>query len=338
MNHLFIGIDVCKKHLDACALAPGARPTSRRFDNDAKGQAGLLEWALSLAAEGAGARFCMESTGGYELELASLLAARGLFVSVENPRRIKAYAQAAGLSNKTDRADARAIAGYLMRMDPRPWSLAPAVRRELALLLRHREGLLEQRNAAASRLEHERALPAFVVSQLRSLLALLDLQLEEAERERSRLVRSDEGLRAQVEALCGIPGVREATAALLLSEMGDARGFERAEEWAAQAGLFPRRRESGDFRGASFMSKAGNAHVRRALFMPAMSARRWNAPVRDLADRMRDKGRKPVQILVACMRKLLLQCYGVLKALAEGREPVYHPVATGKTAGKAANP
>lgn len=57
----------------------------------------------------------MESTGGYEVDIASFLCRRGESVSVVNPARVKSYMRALGIQNKTDRADARSIAHYARR-------------------------------------------------------------------------------------------------------------------------------------------------------------------------------------------------------------------------------
>ena len=60
-------------------------------------------------------------------------------------------------------------------------------------------------------------------------------------------------------------------------------------------------------------SKAGNAHVRKALYFPAISAIRHNPLVRALYQRLRDAGKSSMAAIGAAMRKLLMLCYGVLK-------------------------
>ena len=62
------------------------------------------------------------------------------------------------------------------------------------------------------------------------------------------------------------------------------------------------------------ISKIGNAVLRAALYMPAMSAMRYNPPIAALVTRLKSRGRlSPMQIVVAAMRKLLVLCFGVLK-------------------------
>ena len=62
------------------------------------------------------------------------------------------------------------------------------------------------------------------------------------------------------------------------------------------------------------ISKIGNAVLRTPLYMPALSAMRYNPAVIALVDRLKARGRlKRKQIVIAAMRKLLVLCFGVLK-------------------------
>jgi transposase len=62
------------------------------------------------------------------------------------------------------------------------------------------------------------------------------------------------------------------------------------------------------------ISKIGKAVLRAALYMPAMSAMRYNPAIVALVARLKSRGAlKPKQIVVAAMRKLLVLCFGVLK-------------------------
>jgi len=71
------------------------------------------------------------------------------------------------------------------------------------------------------------------------------------------------------------------------------------------------------------MCKAGNKRVRKALFMCTTQAKKVHPGIQAMAERLEAAGKKPIQIRVACMRKLLIICYGVLKALREGR-PIFY--------------
>ena len=87
--------------------------------------------------------------------------------------------------------------------------------------------------------------------------------------------------------------------------------YSRRWQWA----LNPRRHQSGtSIDRATRISKIGNAVLRAALYMPAMSVMRFNPAIVALVTRLKSRGRlKPKQIVVAAMRKLLVLCFGVLK-------------------------
>src|SRR6478672_92853 len=89
----------------------------------------------------------------------------------------------------------------------------------------------------------------------------------------------------------------------------------RSAEVVAYAGLNPRQHQSGtSIDRATRISKIGNAVLRAALYMPALSAMRYNSAIVALVTRLKSRGRlKPKQIVVAAMRKLLVLCFGVLK-------------------------
>ncbi|MFY9665916.1 MAG: transposase [Candidatus Cybelea sp.] len=83
---------------------------------------------------------------------------------------------------------------------------------------------------------------------------------------------------------------------------------------AAFAGLCPREFRSGKSVSASWLSKAGNVHLRRMLYMPAVAAIRCNPILKDFANRLRSSGKHGKQIVAAVMRRLLVLAYGVLKS------------------------
>src|SRR5215469_15626220 len=113
----FVGLDVSKDSLDACLLLPGGKQRQAAFANDPAGFAALLAWA-DRHAGGHALHFCLEATGPYSEAPAVALADAGRLVSVANPARVKAHAAAGGQGNKTDPADARAVAAFARDRQP----------------------------------------------------------------------------------------------------------------------------------------------------------------------------------------------------------------------------
>lgn len=308
-----LGVDVCKAFLDACLLSPGGSRSERRFANDARGIAALLAWAGPAGTLG------MESTGGYERDL----ALAGLLVRVENPRRVRDFARATGRLNKADRADARAIAEFLSKVDGRPWRLADPVARELEGLSSHRAALCQERTRLGNRLERRAALPGLAVRHIEARLDAIDREVEEVEQARRATVANDAGLARDLRALVALKGVREASAMLILARAGNVEDYDSAQSHAAAAGLAPCRSESGTQKGKTRMSRQGDAALRSGLFLSAVSASRYAPVLREFRERLIANGKTKMQAVIACMRKLLMRVYGILKAVRRGETPFY---------------
>ena len=101
----------------------------------------------------------------------------------------------------------------------------------------------------------------------------------------------------------------------MLAELPGPDVLRSGAEVVAYAGLNPRLHQSGtSIDRMTRISKIGNAVLRAALYMPAMSAMQHNPAIVALVARLKARGRlKPKQIVVAAMRKLLVLCFGVLK-------------------------
>jgi transposase len=307
-----VGIDVSKDSLDACLLLPTGRIRPAAFANDAGGFAALLAWA-DRHAGGQALHFCLEATGPYSEGPALALAQAGRLVSVANPARVKAHAGAAGQANKTDPADARAIAQFARDRRPPAWQLPSPEVRQLQGLVRRLEDLVEM----AAREKGRLASPALTKAARRSVERTRRLLEKEADRVRAEsdaLVAAFEPLRADRELLETIPGVGRQTATIVLAELPAVEQLPSAQSAAASAGLAPREHRSGtSVRKRTRLSKAGNARLRKALYLPALTAIRFNPLLKGFFDRLVSAGKPKMQAVGACMRKLVMICYGVLK-------------------------
>jgi transposase len=82
----------------------------------------------------------------------------------------------------------------------------------------------------------------------------------------------------------------------------------------AHAGLDPRPYESGtSVHRPRRISKVGNRHLRAALYTPALVAIQHQPNVKAFYDKLIAAGKKPMQAVVAVMRKLLHAIWGMLK-------------------------
>jgi len=304
-----LGIDISKDSFHV-ELSINHKLRHRRFANRKEGFAELGAWLAKHKTTSVHA--CVEATGPYSEALALYLHEQGHPVSVVNPAQIKAFGQSELLRNKDDRPDAGLIRRFCEKQQPAAWTPPPAHLRELQALTRHLENLIETRQQQINRLEVTNAKP--VVKSLRKLVTQLEAEIKRTERQINDHVDRHPDLKQQCQLLESIPGIGKRTATRLLAEIEDISQYKSARQVAAYAGLTPRNNRSGTMRGPTRLSKTGNARVRKALFLPAMVAKRHNPVVRGFCQRLARHGKNKMQLVGAAMRKLIHIAFGVLKS------------------------
>ena len=307
-----LGIDISKLKFDACLIRESGKFRHKVFPNSPAGFSQLSAWLIKHQVERAHA--CLEATGSYGEALTAYLHGAGHVVSVINPAAVKAYGQSRLSRTKTDKADATLIARFCAERRPPAWQPLPAEIRELQALVRRLDSLLEMRQMEANRLDTAAGAGA-VKESLIGHLAFLDEEVARTE----GLIRSHIGghpsLRERRDLLLSIPGIGDTTAAKLLGEIMDVKLYASARQLAAFAGLAPRLHESGSsVRRKTHLSKTGAPRLRKALYFPAVVAMRHNPRVRAMSERLKERGKCPMQIIGAAMRKLVHLAYGVLKS------------------------
>lgn len=305
---IVLGVDIAKRKFD-CALLTGERFRTKVFENNASGIEACLSWTARHAGQPVHA--CLEATGPYAQALAEALFDAGHTVSLINPARSRAFAESLGVRTKTDAVDARMLARLCQALVPEPWEPAPKSVRELQELVRRLDALIEMHTQETNRLAvaHEA-----VRGSIEQMLASLDEQIETMKQEIAKHIDRHPDLKAQRDLLDSIPGLGPATCAWLIAEL-NAKRFAGARSAAAFVGLTPAHRLSGtSVHGKPRLSKRGNAQLRKALYWPAITALRCNPIVQALGKRLRARGKHPMAIIAAAMRKLVHIAFGVLKS------------------------
>lgn len=310
----WVGIDVAKSKLDVALLDERGKLRNHVFTNDCKGHAALLAWLNARAAPSVRLRVCMEATGPYGEAAALALADAGVVVSVVNPARVKGFAQSELLRNKTDRADAALLARFGQTMQPEPW-VAPAPEvRQLRALVDRLHSLKDMHQQEANRLEAAINQPGMRGS-IESHLQWLQGSIRDIERQIEDHIDKHPGLREDARLITSIPGVGKTTAAKMLAYLGDVRRFDSGKALSAFIGVAPRQRLSGSsVRGRSIISRSGHAAVRHSLYMPALVALKHNPLVSAFGQRLKTAGLAPKAVITACMHKLVLMIYGIVRS------------------------
>ncbi len=268
--------------------------------------------------------------------LYDLLEVLGVGVTLANPVRTRAIAEA---KVKTDKVDSATLA-HLLRADlvPRAY-IPPRAVRDLRELLRYRAGLVRVQTAVKNRvhgilLKHGYQCPVsdafgrtgrawLTTLSLRSVyrralegwLQVLDTvraQIQEVSRTIDQLARHTE----TAQRLCALPGVGPYTALLVLAEIGDVRRFPSPKHLASYGGLAPVVRASGGRVYTGHISKQGSMWLRWAVIEAAQQAVRLPGPYRDRYRRLvQRKGPRVARVAVA--RELLTTMHWVLRRTVE---------------------
>jgi transposase len=306
MSEAILGIDVAKKKLDVALMFDG-KTFTRKFDNSPKGFKLLQGWLLSLHIGRVHA--CMESTGTYGEALAEFLYEKKHRVSVVNPLRIKGYANADLHRNKTDPADAILIADFCLVKDPDDWHPFPPEVKHLQALTRRIEALDQMLISEKNRLY---VAPREVRPSVKRMIRTLETEIKNVHRLIKEHIDNHPDMKQQNDLLLTIPGIGQKTSQLLLGEV-EFRRYSSARAVAAQAGLTPRKDQSGTSLNRTRLSKVGNGRIRKALYFPAIVAVQYNQTIKQFASRMSQMGKTPMQVICAAMRKLLHIAFGVIK-------------------------
>lgn len=302
MTEHTIGIDISKTHLDVFRLEDQA---AGRFENTAGGFRALIKWLGATPV----ARIVFEPTGPYHRAVETALSGRFPLVKV-NPLQARRFAQSCGTRAKTDAVDARGLArmGAALALDPdAPVSEKMHDLRDLQVA---RTGLVKERTRLRNRAHVQTS--RVLKRQTRTRLALVGRQIVELNAEIAQLIAEDAAIARKREILCSVPGLGPIAAALILTFLPEIGTLGRKQAGSI-AGLVPHSRESGQWKGKSFIS-GGRKPLRDALYMPALVAMRFNPDLKAKYTALRDAGKPAKVAIVAIMRKLLETANALVKA------------------------
>ena len=308
-NSVCVGIDVAAKTLAVACHANGAWREGE-FPNTPEGHKTLWRFLRKQAHK---IRVCMEATGIYHLEAAIVLAEqKGCEVMVVNPRVSKDFARAMNARAKTDRVDARMLALFCERMPFVRWQPPAKELLELRAISRRMDDLARQAAAEKNRL-HAATIQS-VARDIQVNIRHLERRIQRLAEQARHLIEHHDALLRGFTLLTTIKGVAETSAIRILGEVMLMPEGMSGKQWVAHAGLDPRSFESGaSVRKKTQISKTGNANLRRALFLPAMSAVHFDPAAKRLRDTLIKRGLKPIQAIVAIMRRLLIAIRAMLR-------------------------
>ena len=162
-------------------------------------------------------------------------------------------------------------------------------------------------------------------------LKLLLQQLEFIKAQIKELDKFLKKLMKEYDLIFSIPGISVTLGAAIIGEIGDIQRFGTPQQLQAFAGMDPSVHQSGNFQGThGKMSKRGSPFLRRAAYLAANAARRYDSVFKEHYEKMITRGKHPNQALGAVATKLLRVVHAVLKSKKpyDPAKLVFSPVKT----------
>ena len=301
MNYRIIGVDVSKETLDIFILPEGKH---QKLINDSRGFKQLMPHATFESTH-----VIFEPTGQYHKGLEAWLKHNGITYTKMNPRQARRFAEAIGTQAKTDAVDARLLAKYGQTLELAPTLPVDDVVLSLKELQVARSALTKDRTAIRNRL-HATCIP-LVQRQLKRQLALIEKHLTAITDLMKETISSHAQLKQRYDILLSIPGLGDITAIAMLCEMPELGSLD-SKQVASLAGLAPMTRQSGNWKGKACI-RGGRRNVRRALYMPALVACRYNPDFKRKYEQMIAAGKPAKVAITAIMRKMIVLANMLIK-------------------------
>ena len=306
------GIDVGAEEL-ILVIRKNATPYQpQKFTNTAADRTRLVNKLTKLP----GIIVCLEATGVYHFDLSIALHDAGVALMVVNPKSSHNFAKVLMKNSKTDTVDAETLAQYAERMDFVAWTRPSDEKIALRSFARRIDALTRQKAATKNNFHAlcaTRETPKAVLRDVKLAISQLEQRIERLAKDARVLIGKHADLERAFELLTGIKGIAQTSAIALMGELLLLPVGLSHRAWVKFAGLDPRAFDSGkSVHKQARISKAGNRHIRSALYMPALSAKQHDPYVKAYFQHLVDKGKLPLQALCAVMRKLLHAIHGML--------------------------
>jgi len=313
-----IGIDISKDsfkvrfgYIDTLQEETISKAVS--FKNTPSGFNKLIEWKnKKIISKNIPLSFVMETTGVYYENLAYFLYQKNYNVSVVLANKIFNYAKTLENKSKTDPIDAASVTSFGLERKLKLWHLPSITMKSIKSLCREyhstKDNITEIKNQIHA-LKTSYKADKKSISRKAKLIKFLEKQVKEIISQLKIIIKKDEKLSAKIENIITAKGLGFIT---VVSVIAETNGFElvnNRKQLTSYAGFDVVLNNSGNRIGKTSISKKGNKYLRKAVFMPALSAVQHNQKMKELYKRLVQKGKNRKLALIAVARKLLLLIY-----------------------------
>ena len=310
-----VGVDVSAKTFTLIIDHEGERTEAMDLPNDLKGHKKLIRMATK---KGFHARIVLEATGNYSLDIAlALHRAPRVEVMVANPRAVGQFAGAYLRRSKTDALDANVLVEFAQRMPFKAWTPPEAHAFDLRAISRRIEALTKTATQEKNRLHAAASfdeMSEVVRNDIEVNIRHLERRIERLREQARELIAEHPDLEQAFCHITSVKGIATVAGIQILVELAMLPADMDVRQWVAHAGLDPRQIQSGtSVNRPARISRKGNAHLRRALFLPALVAVQYEPNVNAFYEKLLARGKTKMQANVAVMRKLLHAIHGMMK-------------------------
>lgn len=317
-----IGIDVSMDSIDARYgyidfNQNSTLSNSQSFNNTAAGHKKFLSWALkNKLSDDLSLVFVMETTGTYHENLAHFLFTSNQLVAVVLANKIRNFAKSLESKSKTDPIDSATITRFALERKQSLWAPPDPKIKTLRDLVREYHSLKTIATEVKNQIHAKEFSFSFnkdSIKRKQKLITFLDNQSKQILNEINHILNSFPELLNKINKLVTIKGVGFITIVTVLAETNCFEHISSAKQLASYAGLDVVFNDSGKRKGKTSISKKGNKFIRKVIFMPALSASKYNHHLKELYKRLLYKGKNKKAALIAVARKLLLLIYTLWK-------------------------
>jgi transposase len=317
-----VGIDVAQSELVVCL---GRMTDSwqselyahKTFLNNQKGFLALVDWTKKLTDHSVPVHFIMEATGVYHEALAYFLDAGNDEVSVVLPTKISNYARTLNTKTVTDKTMSEAITQFGLERSVEKWQAPNPLFKKMRQLTRERDQITAEAVVLKNQLHAEQAEAQpnkKSIDRTKKRIALISKQQAEILVELKQLVSENDEIKQLIQLLSSIVGVGFITSVTVLAETNGFALIRNKKQLTSYAGLDVREKQSGtSVKAKPRISKRGNKYLRKAMYMPALTAIRHDQRLKAVYARLVGKHGIKMKAAVAIQRKVLEMMFTIYK-------------------------
>lgn len=316
-----VGIDIAKDTFASAftVLLKGQiikHISTKEFQNNIKGFEGFFNWCKKLQVDNIEVNFTMEATGVYYENLAYYLFDKEVAIHVLLPNKVKKFAESLNIKSKTDKIDSKVLGQMGVERVLDQWVLSSKIYRKLRTLSRERQQLITNRTVVKNQLHaesHTGEPMKTTITRMQNHIKYLHMQIASIEEELKSIVLEDNYVSAKVKKIITIPGIAFLTAITVIAETNGFNNIKSIRQLSSYAGYDVSIKESGKWKGKARISKKGNSHIRKAMYMPFLSSIRFSETYKTIYNRINEKKTSGLIAGTAIQRKLLGLIYTLWK-------------------------